>query len=139
MGSTQGRKVGRQTAPSGVRVSVELDWNVLEPSIAIHLSETAGSPFSKDLGDWDFLSWERGAIYGVKFALDQAIALPCAVRITEMTGQLGETNPTIVAAAAATATWGALEYEPSLEVQARLQAAVVASWGQSASHVESFD
>jgi len=139
MGSIKGREADMKSVDGGVRVSVELDWNVLEPAIAIHLTDMAGSPFAGELGDWDFLSWERGAIYGVKYALDVAIALPCAVRITEMCGELGETNPTIVAAAAATATWMALEFVPPPEVLARVQAAVVDSRAQEPSHVGSFE
>jgi len=62
-------------------------------------------------------AWEQGVVAGVRYALGVARALPCAVRVTELAGDVGITTPTVMGAAAATAVWEALEFEPAREVR----------------------
>ena len=102
----------------GTSVTVELDWNALEPSIEVMLemgTETAGG---------DFEAWAEGAVYGVRFALESSNALPCAARIREILGDFETTTATVVAAAAAHAIWEAIEYQPPPDVTASIERAV---------------
>ncbi|TDJ71753.1 MAG: hypothetical protein E2O39_07860 [Planctomycetota bacterium] len=102
----------------GTSVTVELDWNALEPSIEVMLEigpETAGG---------DFEAWAEGAVYGVRFALESSNALPCAACIRQILGDFETTNATIVAAAAAHAIWEAIDFEPQPDVIARIEGAV---------------
>jgi len=94
-------------------VTVELDWDSLETGIQVNL--VAPEPYTESQAA-DMLVWEQGAIYGVRFALSAANAMPCSVRITEMCGDSACTNPTVVAAASAGAVWEALEIQPPFEL-----------------------
>ncbi|WP_395146043.1 hypothetical protein [Armatimonas sp.] len=72
--------------------------------------------------------WKSGAQAGVVFALKVADQTMCHVQIMRIRGMLTDTNPTIVGAAAALATWEALEFEPPQEVITRLEEQVFSSW-----------
>ena len=120
----------------GTRVSVELDWDTLEPAVMVCLTEDQG-----EMSTWSdvFACLEQGALYGVRFALKVANTLPCTVRITELTGEREHTNPTVVAAAAAYAVWGAVGYQPPSEVHARVQGEVESSRHRSRDYLGLFE
>lgn len=114
---------GRIAHRAGARVSVEMCWDVLEPGIEVRFA-----PWGREVpGTADLAVWEQSVAHGVRFALQVARALPCAVRVTEVAGDPGHTRPTVLAAAAAQAVWEALEFEPPFEVLERLQARVLES------------
>jgi hypothetical protein len=102
----------------GTSVTVELDWNALEPSIDVVLNMSLGA------AGFDFTPWANGAVYGARFALDCSNALPCAARIREIAGDFESTNATIVAAATAHAIWEAIEFQPPPEVLSSVENAV---------------
>jgi hypothetical protein len=119
---------GRGQAPgiahrAGARVSVELDWDSLEPAIEVRFTQQRGPSPSADV----VAVWEQSVVHGVRYALKVARALPCTVRVTKLCGDPAHSLPTLMAAAAATAVWEALEYEPPPEVRARLQELVTES------------
>jgi hypothetical protein len=73
----------------------------------------------------------------VSFALQEAGTLPCAVRIAEITG--GDfANPTVIAAAAANATWGAVGFQVGLHLTARIDKAVSNALAMDARTVVAF-
>lgn len=73
--------------------------------------------------------WKAGAKVGVEFALSTAGMSNCSVVITKIEGlDVTDTNPTIVGAAAALATWSALKFEPPKEVIDKLESFVFSSW-----------
>lgn len=74
------------------------------------------------------LSWQAGARLGAAFALRIAGLTDARVRITKIVGMTTDTNPTIVAAAAARAVWAAAGFVPAAELLARFEAQVFASW-----------
>lgn len=110
----QGSSAGAIVPRAGARITVELDWDTLQPGVQVYLQE-AGGPKPPDPAE--LRAWEQGAIYGVRYALGVANTMPCTVRITELSGDVHCMNPTLVAAAAATAVWEALEFEPAEPVR----------------------
>ncbi|MFT5050288.1 MAG: hypothetical protein ACI8QZ_001689 [Chlamydiales bacterium] len=118
----------------GTRVTVEVDWNVIEGSLEAELLDSA------DLteGAEDLRAWCTGAMHGARHALDVACALPCRLRITEIYGELDQTNPTIVAAACAHAVWEAIGYRPSVEQVQLLDREVAASMTTGAGTLPAF-
>ena len=59
---------------AGARVTVGLDWDSLETGIQVNL---VGPEPRSERQAADMLVWEQGAIYGVRFALKAANAMPC--------------------------------------------------------------
>jgi len=93
----------------GTRVTVEVDWDVIEGSLEADLFEDSTLTEGAD----DLRAWRAGALQGARHALDEARALPCRLRVTEIYGELDQTNPTIVGAACAHAVWEAIGFWPS--------------------------
>ena len=108
----------------GTRVTVEVDWNVVEPSIEAELFDDAGDTGEDAAG---LEAWRAGAMHGARHALAAANALPCELRITEIYGEPESTNATIVAAACAHAVWEAIGYAPTAEERQVVDHAVAAS------------
>jgi hypothetical protein len=73
--------------------------------------------------------WKDGALAGVRFALAVAGVSAAAVVITEIVGVTSDTNPTVVAVAAAHALWNALELNPPLRAVRFLDSQVSSSVG----------
>lgn len=109
----------------GTRVTVEVDWNVLEGTLEAELFEDQGQDSVEVLAQLE--AWRGGALYGARYALEVANSLPCALRITEIVADEESTNPTIIAAACAHAVWEVIGFAPGLEATQRLDAAVAAS------------
>ena len=72
--------------------------------------------------------WKGGAVAGSKYALRQANRTDCSVTVTRITGLTTDTNPSIVAAAAAFAVWDAIGYKPSASQLEFIQEAALTSW-----------
>jgi hypothetical protein len=76
-----------------------------------------------------FEEWKVAACVGVGYALRAAGVSSCDVVVTRILGRsVVDTNPTIVAAAAANATWNALGATPTAESTAFVEQQVFASW-----------
>ena len=127
MGSDElGRTDATIAHRAGARVSVELDWDAMEPGVEVRFAHRADGGPEPDV----LAVWERSVVHGVRFALKVARSLPCAVRVTELCGDPAHTRPTLIAAAAAQAVWEALEFEPPPAVRAAVVAWVEESRGR---------
>lgn len=74
-----------------------------------------------------YADWKAGAVAGVAFAL-RIMGVDCGVRVVLIEGMTTDTNPTIVAAAAARAVWQAIGFTPASELTRRIEAEVLGSW-----------
>lgn len=111
----------------GTRVTVEIDWDALEPSVEL----AAGVLPAGDAGEAEEhvqRSWERGARYGVTFALESANSMPCRLTVSEIVADVETTNATTIAAATAEAVWAAIEFTPGDELRALMEREVARSW-----------
>ena len=110
--------------PGGVRVSVQFDWDALEPGVLVDL--VADGP-AAPLDGPEFHAWVRGAVHGVHFALSRVTCMPCVVRVVELAVGVGNATAMHVAAAAAFAVWEGLEVQPTPEVLASIHGRVAES------------
>lgn len=118
----------------GTRVTVEVDWDVVEASLEADFVESG----EETEGVEDLRAWRTGAMQGARHALEAASSLPCRLRITEIYGELDQTNPTIVAAACAHAVWEAIGYRPSAEQAQWLDSEVAMSLNCDALRLPAF-
>ena len=72
--------------------------------------------------------WTPAAIAGVTWALEVA-GVQAACTVTEVEGTVIDTNPTLVAIAAARATWASLAFTPDEALAARIEDAILDSHG----------
>jgi hypothetical protein len=72
--------------------------------------------------------WKDGARVGVSFALSAADKANCRVVVSKIEGLTTDTNPTIVAYAAAQAVWRSLDFVPAKDIIDRMEAIVFSSW-----------
>lgn len=82
--------------------------------------------------------WKDGAKVGISFALSAAGTTDCRVKVTKIEGLSTDTNPTIVAYAAALAVWKALGFEPPKELVEKLEALVFTSWKRPYDEIPTF-
>jgi hypothetical protein len=82
--------------------------------------------------------WKAGAVAGVRYALAHARNTAVDVTITRITGLSTDTNPSIVGAAAALATWNALGFTPAPAEWARVESIVFGSWQRPLDEVPPF-
>ena len=122
----------------GTRVSVEIDWDALEPSVEFAAGNGEQGP-EEESGDRVQRAWERGALYGVRFALEVANSMPCRVSVTEIIADVQRTNATTIAAATAEAVWAAIEFVPGDELRARMEREVGRSWRLPATYLNRFE
>jgi hypothetical protein len=73
-------------------------------------------------------SWRSAAISGAAWALDIANARVIC-RITTIQGMARDTNPTLMAIAAARAIWTAVEFKPGDALLAKVEQAISSSHG----------
>lgn len=73
--------------------------------------------------------WKSGARVGLEFALASSGATLGAIFVDRIAGLSTDTNPTVVAVAAAHALWNALGFAPSDETSAFLEAKMREAWG----------
>ena len=82
--------------------------------------------------------WKAGAAAGVRYALGHAGRGDIDVTIARIAGLSTDTNPTIVGAAAALATWNALGFVPVPSEWARVESIVFGSWQRPLDEIPSF-
>ena len=89
---------------------------VVEPTLAV-------------AGEWRVPpEWAAAARVGVDWAV-RVVGIDCTtVEVTSIRGLYMDTNPVLVAVAAAQGTWALLQYEPDAELLHRLEGAVRTSW-----------
>jgi hypothetical protein len=83
--------------------------------------------------------WKAGGRAGVDFAVSAAALPPARVTIVRIAGLTTDTNPTVVAAAAAFALWQVVGFSPPAHVIERLEAAVFTSWRRPPDQVPKFE
>lgn len=57
--------------------------------------------------------WKQGAVIGIKYALNKCFMKKYSIDILSISGLITDTNPTIIATAAAYAVWNALDIKLS--------------------------
>lgn len=114
-------RVARQLGRVGffARVSVEF---------APQPSETAAPvcSFTEDVPE----TWKAAAIVGTAWGLEIA-GIRASCRVIAINGMPNDTNPTVVAIAAARAVWSALRFKPSEALHTSVEEAVLSSHGIS--------
>ena len=110
-------RVARQLGRVGffARVSVECTSPPIE-------ADPPACSFTEDVPD----TWRAAAIVGAAWALEIAGARVLC-RITAINGMHNDTNPTVVAIAAARAVWAATAFRPSDDLRKQVDDAVLAS------------
>jgi len=79
--------------------------------------------------------WKDGARIGVNFALRVAGAPSCAVVVERIAGFTTDTNPTVVAVAAAHAVWNALGFKPADQIVTSLDNSMLGSFALGLEHL----
>lgn len=125
----------------GTRVSVEIDWDALEPSVEFAAGALPGEPegVEEEAEERVQRSWERGALYGVSFALETANSMPCRLTVTEIVADVDRTNATTIAAATAEAVWAAIDFAPGDELRALMEREVARSWRLPPGYLNRFE
>jgi hypothetical protein len=113
-------------------VAVEVESPSVTPGIELRLSESGWilQVYIEDIPVTGDRVWNEGARIGAEYALTVANTQSARVVITRISGMTADTNPAVVAAAAAMAVWTALKFSPTAEVIARVEAVVFNSWRQ---------
>lgn len=87
--------------------------------------------YLEDVPASGYEDWKNGATIGVTFALATAGLRSAAVVIDRIVGQSTDTNPTIVAVAAAHALWRAVGFTPPEDIAHSLETKMLGSFGQA--------
>jgi hypothetical protein len=126
-------RFARQTKSGGffAEVSVEVE-PAAQPSVTI---KTEGEGFRRQgtlesVPAEGYEDWRAGAVIGARFALRVA-EVAAVVLITRISGLSTDTNPSIVAAAAALAVWKALGVQPQPEAREQVEQVAFESWKNS--------
>ena len=122
----------RQTGGKGyaARGAVEIEAGAATNEIRLVLTGF-GSSRQGDIEDASaegYADWAAGAKTGRAYALRVAERSDCSVTIRGISGLSTDTDPTIVAAAAADAVWKALNYVPSETVRQGVERVTLRSW-----------
>ena len=122
-------------------VALDVERAALQPGVEFRLDGSGwlGQGIVEEVPGHGYDDWRDGARAGIAFALREAGATDARVCVHAIRGMTTDTNPWIVAAAAANAVWTALDFEPTPEVVARVDARVFASWSAPRDAVPSFD
>lgn len=91
-----------------------------------------GQGYLEDAPAHGYDDWKAGATVGATSACGVAGLAGARVTVERISGLLTDTNPTIVAAAAALAVWNAIGFQPPPPIFERLEAQVFASWQRPA-------
>jgi hypothetical protein len=118
-----------------VRLEVEREWNELEITTDCHGRTSRSQGHIEEVPATGYDDWKQGAINGVKFALEVINKRNAKVVITHIEGLTTDTNPTIVAAAAARAIWNAFEISIPEHTERNLENCVLESWSNDSSFV----
>jgi hypothetical protein len=82
----------------------------------------------EEVSEHGYHDWKAGAVAGVRFACDEAGIPNARVVVNFISGMITDTNPTVVAAAAALAVWKAFQFEPTSAAVELIEASVFRSW-----------
>ena len=115
-----------------VKLEAESEWNTLDITTDCHGNGFTAQGYIEEVPANGYDDWKQGAINGVKFALEAINKQNTKVIITHIEGLTTDTNPTIVAAAAARALWNALEIEVSEVTEKNMEDFVLQSWSNDA-------
>ncbi len=117
-------------------VELDVDTNAGGTHIADHCTGDGwvAQGYLENASAKGYDDWKAGARVGVEFAL-QVANVTANVVIRRITGMLTDTNPSIVAAAAANAIWDAVEFSPSSEAIACMESVVFQSWPRDHDYV----
>jgi hypothetical protein len=118
-----------------IRLEVETDCDETRITTDCHGQGFYSQGYIEEVPADGYDSWKDEAISGVVFALEVADVQKAEVTITHIEGLSTDTNPTIVAAAAARALWNALEISVSNETEKNLENYVLQSWQKHWSYV----
>lgn len=123
------------------QVTLVLDPRPARPGVevACHGAGYSSQGTAEEATADGYTAWKAGARAGAAYALRCAGLHDHGVRITRIVGMTTDTNPTIIAAAAARAVWRAARFTAPPELLARLEARVLTSWGPDADAVPVFD
>lgn len=116
--------------PYAARVTIQFEPKPSQPYILIQCSGKGGGSqgIIDDVSEHGYRDWKAGAKVGVEYALEEANANKSGVIVTKIIGLLTDTNPTIIAAAAAFAVWEAIGFKASQEELKKLEDIVFNSW-----------
>ena len=122
-------------------VALEVDYATATSSIDLECSGEGWieQGYLEEVSADGYDDWKAGARVGIEFALKFARLTQARVVVRKITGLTTDTNPTIVGAAAAIATWNAIGYTPAQEVLERLEGSVFVSWSRGANAIPVFD
>ncbi len=144
--ATEGPVDGRFLVQRGglgyaARVTILLEQDPARPYVEV-ACEGAGwirHGLPEDVGPLGYDAWKAGARAGVAYALRSAGLEHCGVRVTRIVGMCSDTNPTIVAAAAARAVWTAAGVTPDPAMLARVATQMFVSWERDATALPEFE
>ena len=129
--SSEGRFL-RQTRRGGYAARVSLVIETYSPNPQIEFNCTGEGWTAQgnieEVPAEGYDDWKGGAVAGIRHAMRQAGRTDCSVSVTRILGMATDTNPSIVAAAAAFAVWDAIEYQPSASQVEFLQETALTSW-----------
>jgi hypothetical protein len=137
------KKIARHKNGKGyfARVSLTVEYPSTSPNVDFCCSGCGffSQGYVEEATAEGYDDWKAGAKVGVNFALSIAEMSNCQVVITKIEGlDATDTNPTIVGAAAALATWSALKFEPQKEAIDKLEMLVFKSWEQAHDEIPIF-
>lgn len=126
--------------PFAARVTLSLESPSSQPGIVFRCSGKGwiGQGDLEEVPAVGYEDWKAGAKAGIEYALAVAHSEAVHVEVTKIVGMLTDTNPSVVGAAAALATWKALVFEPSGDVLQALESVVFGSWGRPHDAVPEF-
>jgi hypothetical protein len=116
--------------PHFAEVAVFVERRSERPGIFL---DCTGAGFSsqgtiEDASATGYDSWKEGARAGAAFALHSIEVHEARVEIVRISGLGTDTNPSIVAAAAARAVWESLDVVPPADAVARVESIALSSW-----------
>jgi hypothetical protein len=116
--------------PFAARVTVSVESPSSQPGILFRCSGDGwiGQGYLEEVPAVGYDDWKAGAKAGIEHALAVAQAVAARVEVIKILGMMTDTNPSVVGAAAALATWKALAFEPPAEVIQSLESVVFGSW-----------
>jgi hypothetical protein len=126
--------------PHAARVVLEVECPSSFPGIDFSSSGRGfySQGYVEEVPAAGYEDWKGGARVGVSFALSEAGRADCRVNVSKIEGLSTDTNPTIVAYAAALAVWKALSFEAPTEVVEQLETLVFTSWNRPYDEIPKF-
>ena len=126
--------------PHAAHVTLEVESSSSNPGINFSCSGQGfrSHGFIEEVPARGYDEWKGGAEAGVAFALSVAGKSDCRVNVSKIEGLTTDTNPTIVAYAAALAVWKALGFEPARKLVEQVEGLVFSSWKRPHNEIPKF-